>query len=267
MINRNDVRHRFMLCCSGNWKGGRVRASLASATSMSDKVVVLCQVEKAKEEILNKLYISEGRNSVWPHVSQKRWSYCVTNPSRTIIPSASASEAVSRQVVLKYSSLGDLDHDHDHDDKSLIHLCIDLTLCVDSMIFRDNVSWSKRSCDFGTAYDDERGEAHHNWVDEVVSSEARGAIIEHEEAESPKVLAQICIQRMWVPPNGLGLIVVSDMAYFVENPDIYYNYLKFELLNGMDGTGDQIRRKKEMVVDRLMLSKKYGTQHAVRQPF
>ncbi|GKE12108.1 hypothetical protein Tco_1415659, partial [Tanacetum coccineum] len=30
-MNRNDVRHRFMLCCSGNWKGGRVRASLASA--------------------------------------------------------------------------------------------------------------------------------------------------------------------------------------------------------------------------------------------
>ncbi|GJZ28748.1 cell division cycle protein 48 [Tanacetum coccineum] len=38
MMNRNDVRHRFMLCCSGNWKGGGVRALLASATSMSDKI-------------------------------------------------------------------------------------------------------------------------------------------------------------------------------------------------------------------------------------
>nr|GEX46087.1 protein EFR3 homolog B [Tanacetum cinerariifolium] len=117
-----------------------------------------------------------------------------------------------------------------------------------------------------TEQDDERGEAHHNWVDEVVRSEARGAIIEpdssymsvkpqaekkdptlltREEAESPKVWAQICVQRMvelakesttmrrildplftyfdtnrqWVPPNGLGLIVLSDMAYFVESPD------------------------------------------------
>lgn len=117
-----------------------------------------------------------------------------------------------------------------------------------------------------TEQDDERGEAHHNWVDEVVRSEARGAIIEpessymtvkpqaekkdptlltREEAESPKVWAQICIQRMvelakesttmrrildplfiyfdtnrqWVPPNGLGLIVLSDMACFVESPD------------------------------------------------
>ncbi|GJT24056.1 protein semi-rolled leaf 2 [Tanacetum coccineum] len=117
-----------------------------------------------------------------------------------------------------------------------------------------------------TEQDDERGEAHHNWVDEVVRSEARVPIIEpdssymtvkpqaekkdptlltREEAESPKVWAQICIQRMvelakesttmrrildplftyfdtnrqWVPPNGLGLIVLSDMAYFVESPD------------------------------------------------
>nr|GEY57978.1 hypothetical protein [Tanacetum cinerariifolium] len=47
MMNRNDVRHRFMLCCSGYWKDGRVRASLASVTSTSvatDKVkcVVVC---------------------------------------------------------------------------------------------------------------------------------------------------------------------------------------------------------------------------------
>ncbi|GKC85102.1 protein EFR3 homolog B, partial [Tanacetum coccineum] len=33
-----------------------------------------------------------------------------------------------------------------------------------------------------TEQDDERGEAHHNWVDEVVSSEARGAIIEHDSS-------------------------------------------------------------------------------------
>ncbi|GKA28817.1 hypothetical protein Tco_0715062 [Tanacetum coccineum] len=38
MMNRNYVRHRFMLCCSVNWKGGGVRAPLASATFTSDKV-------------------------------------------------------------------------------------------------------------------------------------------------------------------------------------------------------------------------------------
>ncbi|XP_024967458.1 protein EFR3 homolog B [Cynara cardunculus var. scolymus] len=114
--------------------------------------------------------------------------------------------------------------------------------------------------------DDDRGEAHHNWVDEVVRCEARGPGIEtdssymlvkpraekkdpslltREEAETPKVWAQICVQRMvelakesttmrrildpmfvyfdtnrqWVPPHGLGLIVLSDMAYFLENPE------------------------------------------------
>lgn len=114
--------------------------------------------------------------------------------------------------------------------------------------------------------DDDRGEAHHNWVDEVVRCEGRGAHIEtdstyttlkprpekkdpslltREEAETPKVWAQICIQRMvelakesttmrrildpmfiyfdtnrqWVPPRGLGFIVLSDMAYFVESPE------------------------------------------------
>ncbi|KVI11086.1 Armadillo-type fold, partial [Cynara cardunculus var. scolymus] len=65
--------------------------------------------------------------------------------------------------------------------------------------------------------DDDRGEAHHNWVDEVVRCEARGPGIEtdssymlvkpraekkdpslltREEAETPKVWAQICVQRM-----------------------------------------------------------------------
>ncbi|KAI3770464.1 hypothetical protein L6452_01598 [Arctium lappa] len=114
--------------------------------------------------------------------------------------------------------------------------------------------------------DDDRGEAHHNWVDEVVRCEGRGAGIEtdssymivkpraekkdpslltREEAETPKVWAQICIQRMvelakesttmrrildpmfvyfdtnrqWVPPHGLGLIVLSDMAYFVQSSE------------------------------------------------
>nr|GEX18457.1 protein EFR3 homolog B [Tanacetum cinerariifolium] len=36
--------------------------------------------------------------------------------------------------------------------------------------------------DTSTEQDDERGEAHHNWTDEVVSSEARGAIIEHDSS-------------------------------------------------------------------------------------
>nr|XP_043620858.1 protein SEMI-ROLLED LEAF 2 [Erigeron canadensis] len=117
-----------------------------------------------------------------------------------------------------------------------------------------------------TEQDDDRGEVHHNWVNEVVRCEARGAITEtdssymivkpraekkdlslltREEAETPKVWAQICIQRMvelakesttmrrildpmliyfdtnrqWVLPHGLGLTVLSDMAYFVESPE------------------------------------------------
>ncbi|XP_071697859.1 protein SEMI-ROLLED LEAF 2-like [Rutidosis leptorrhynchoides] len=115
-----------------------------------------------------------------------------------------------------------------------------------------------------TEQDDERGEAHHNWVDEVVRCEGRGAINEpdssyltvkpravkkdpslltREEAETPKIWAQICIQRMvelakesttmrrvldpmfiffdtnrqWIAPRGLGLTVLSDMACFVEH--------------------------------------------------
>ncbi|KAK4491350.1 hypothetical protein RD792_002086 [Penstemon davidsonii] len=82
--------------------------------------------------------------------------------------------------------------------------------------------------------DEERREANHNWVDEVA----------REEVETPKVWAQICIQRMldlakesttmrrvldpmfvyfdtgrhWVPNHGLAPIVLSDMLSFVENP-------------------------------------------------
>ncbi|XP_076952093.1 protein SEMI-ROLLED LEAF 2-like [Bidens hawaiensis] len=117
-----------------------------------------------------------------------------------------------------------------------------------------------------SSQDDDRGEAHHNWVDEVVRCEGKGPINEtdssymtvkpraekkdpslltREEAETPKIWAQICIQRMvelakesttmrrildpmfvyfdtnkqWVPPHGLGLLVLSDMAYFVESPE------------------------------------------------
>ncbi|KAL8208906.1 hypothetical protein R6Q57_008318 [Mikania cordata] len=117
-----------------------------------------------------------------------------------------------------------------------------------------------------TGQDDDRGEAHHNWVDEVVRCEGKGGINEtnssymnvkprvekkdpslltREEAETPKIWAQICIQRMvelakesttmrrildpmfvyfdtnrqWVPSHGLGLLVLSDMAYFVESPE------------------------------------------------
>ncbi|XP_076921088.1 protein SEMI-ROLLED LEAF 2-like [Bidens hawaiensis] len=117
-----------------------------------------------------------------------------------------------------------------------------------------------------SSQDDDRGEAHHNWVDEVVRCEGKGPVNEtdssymtvkpqaekkdpslltREEAETPKIWAQICIQRMvelakesttmrrildpmfvyfdsnrqWVPPHGLGLLVLSDMAYFVESPE------------------------------------------------
>lgn len=115
--------------------------------------------------------------------------------------------------------------------------------------------------------DEERNEAHHNWVDEVARCEGRGTpnvgefspshvmlrvhpekkdphLLTREEAETPEVWAQICIQRMvdlskesttmrhvldpmfvyfdtgkrWVPLHGLAPIVLSDMVSFVENP-------------------------------------------------
>lgn len=74
--------------------------------------------------------------------------------------------------------------------------------------------------DTHTEYDDERGESHHNWVDEVVRCEGRGGagvgsnispscmiirpkpekkdptLLTSEENEKPKVWARICIQRM-----------------------------------------------------------------------
>ncbi|PON57610.1 Coatomer beta subunit [Trema orientale] len=114
--------------------------------------------------------------------------------------------------------------------------------------------------------DGERVESHHNWVDEVIRSEGRvGSILSsdaspcslirprpekkdptllsREETETPKVWAQICIQRMvelskesttmrrvldpvfvyfdsgrhWVSREGLALLVLSDMSYFMEN--------------------------------------------------
>ncbi|XP_021821280.1 uncharacterized protein LOC110762878 isoform X1 [Prunus avium] len=113
--------------------------------------------------------------------------------------------------------------------------------------------------------DDERGEPHHNWVDEVVRSEGRVGVVgadaspsckiirprpetkdpsllTREEIETPKVWAQISIQRMielakesttmrrvldpmfvyfdsghhWVPCQGLAMLVLSDMSYFME---------------------------------------------------
>ncbi|XP_059652292.1 protein SEMI-ROLLED LEAF 2 [Cornus florida] len=126
------------------------------------------------------------------------------------------------------------------------------------------------NCDPDTynEHDAERGEPHHNWVDEVVRCEGRGgagvgceissrcmvikpcpekkdpSLLTREEIETPKVWAQICIQRLvelgkesstlrrvvdpmfayfdtgrhWVPPHGLALMVLSDMLYFMESP-------------------------------------------------
>ncbi|KAK9066294.1 hypothetical protein SSX86_013615 [Deinandra increscens subsp. villosa] len=42
--------------------------------------------------------IWEGRNTVWPHDSHKKWSYCVTVPSWTILPSATGSDTVFYKV-------------------------------------------------------------------------------------------------------------------------------------------------------------------------
>ncbi|KAA8536735.1 hypothetical protein F0562_029213 [Nyssa sinensis] len=116
--------------------------------------------------------------------------------------------------------------------------------------------------------DDEGEEPHHNWVDEVIRCEGRGGVgvgveispscmivrarpekkdpslLTREEIETPKVWAQICIQRMvelakesttlrrvvdpmfayfdtgrhWVLPHGLAKTVLLDMSYFVESP-------------------------------------------------
>ncbi|XP_056168593.1 protein SEMI-ROLLED LEAF 2 isoform X2 [Syzygium oleosum] len=111
--------------------------------------------------------------------------------------------------------------------------------------------------------EDERGGSLHNWVDEVVRSEGRTAgesspnciilrprpvikdpsLLTKEELDTPKVWAQICIQRMadlakesitamrrvmdpmlayfdsghhWVPRDGLSSLVLSDMSYKLE---------------------------------------------------
>lgn len=120
----------------------------------------------------------------------------------------------------------------------------------------DNYEPEMRNEDF------EQGEAHHNWVDEVVRSEGRAfgseygpcqirprpdkkdpSLLTREEIETPKVWAQICLERMadlaeesstmrrvldpmfvhfdhgrhWVTPHGLAVMVLSDMIYFVES--------------------------------------------------
>lgn len=71
-----------------------------------------------------------------------------------------------------------------------------------------------------------------------------------EEIEKPEIWAQICIQRMvelakesttmrrvldpmfvdfdsrqhWAPQNGLAMMVLSSMAYFMENTGVVLNY-------------------------------------------
>ncbi|GLT96388.1 hypothetical protein SLE2022_140120 [Rubroshorea leprosula] len=118
------------------------------------------------------------------------------------------------------------------------------------------------------AENDERGEPHHNWVDEVVRCDGRGTIVgsdaspshaiirprpakknplllTREEIETPKVWAQICIQRMvelakesttmrqvldpmfvyfdsrqhWHPREGLAVAVLSAMSYLAESSE------------------------------------------------
>ncbi|KAL5565906.1 hypothetical protein UlMin_029070 [Ulmus minor] len=120
--------------------------------------------------------------------------------------------------------------------------------------------------DIHTDDDDYSTEVHHNWVDEVVRSEGRvGGVVSsdgspgcmirprpekkdpsrltREEIETPKVWAQICIQRMvelskesttmrrvldpmfiyfdsgrhWASQQGLAMLVLSDMSFFMES--------------------------------------------------
>ncbi|CAL1407681.1 unnamed protein product [Linum trigynum] len=113
-------------------------------------------------------------------------------------------------------------------------------------------------------HDAERGESHHNWVNEVVRSERSTVVgndssstavirarpekkdpslLTREEIEQPRVWAQICVQRMvdlakesstmrcvldpmfvyfdsahhWAPHQGLALVVLSAMSYFLES--------------------------------------------------
>ncbi|XP_013660832.2 protein SEMI-ROLLED LEAF 2-like [Brassica napus] len=112
---------------------------------------------------------------------------------------------------------------------------------------------------------EDREEQNCNWVNEVIRCEGRGigvsgcnspsymvvrprtagkdpTLLTKEEAEMPKVWAQICLQRMvdlakesttlrrildpmfsyfnsrrqWTPPNGLAMIVLSDATYMME---------------------------------------------------
>ncbi|KAL8230403.1 hypothetical protein R6Q57_000181 [Mikania cordata] len=46
----------------------------------------------------------EGRNTVWPHDSNKKWSYCVTVPSWSIMQSASGSDTVFFKVQIGIQS-------------------------------------------------------------------------------------------------------------------------------------------------------------------
>ncbi|XXG53982.1 hypothetical protein AAC387_Pa03g1977 [Persea americana] len=139
-----------------------------------------------------------------------------------------------------------------------------------SHIFTDfdeivHVTLDNYGVDTNVELDDERGDAHHNWVDEVIRCEARDgatvgdgslsnmvikprpekkdpSMLTREEIESPKVWAQICIQKMvdmaqesttmrrvldpmfiyfdtqsdWAPRQGLARLLLSDMSYFSE---------------------------------------------------
>ncbi|XP_010546763.1 PREDICTED: uncharacterized protein LOC104818746 [Tarenaya hassleriana] len=115
---------------------------------------------------------------------------------------------------------------------------------------------------------DDREEQNCNWVNEVIRCEGRGitvgggsspsymilrprtarkepSLLTKDETETPKVWAQICLQRMvdlakerttlrrvldpmfcyfdskrqWTPPNGLAMTVLSDATYLMENSE------------------------------------------------
>ncbi|KAJ0912836.1 hypothetical protein HanRHA438_Chr06g0278771 [Helianthus annuus] len=118
-----------------------------------------------------------------------------------------------------------------------------------------------------TGQDDDRGEAHHNWVDEVVRCEGKGAMNEtdssyvtvkprtekkdpslltREEAETPKIWAQICIQRMVElakekNPENKQLILASVVHHLDHKNVVHDPELKSFVIQTTTALAQQVR--------------------------